>query len=421
MDFKRDNSVQNKLSISRKYWYVPVLVFAVLAAFYVKSNLGDASYFVSRDEIQTAAVQYGDFQVNIRATGVLKPTDMRWVSSRVAGKVEQILVKPGTQVQVGEKLMILTNPELEIELEKIRWQVKATKADNIASDIELESELLALENEVTDAKFAYESAKLKLDAENELLLQGNSALSKIDYERSKLDTQRHVQRWKAQEQRLKKMKENLQAKRAANEAKLGQVENDLSRVERQVDNLSIVASITGVVQKVPVLLGQQSEIGSNMALIADPASLIAELKVQELQVRDVVLGQKVTIDTRNSETVGEVIRIDPAVEDGMVQIDVRLPKDLPSEVRPDLNVDGSIEVAKIADTMHVKRPAFAPRNRQVELYRLSADKGFAQKLPVMLGTNSVNEVQVVSGLQRGDVIVISDTSSWSQHSEVKIN
>jgi HlyD family secretion protein len=176
-----------------------------------------------------------------------------------------------------------------------------------------------------------------------------------------------------------------------------------------------------VIQQVSLALGQQVQVGGSVVLIADQRSLFAELQVQENKVSDIALGQTVVVDTRSNKISGEVIRIDPAVNNGMVQIDVQLNSELPNDARPDLTVDGLIEVSNIADTLYVKRPVFAPRYSDAGLYKLINDKEFAQKQKVKLGQSSVNQIQILSGLVVGDEIIISDTTSWQEHQEVMIN
>ncbi|MBQ4879962.1 HlyD family efflux transporter periplasmic adaptor subunit [Pseudoalteromonas luteoviolacea] len=421
MDVKRSEANNRSRRHGKKWIYIFAVAVISVAGYLFKGIFGNASYIVDQDNIQLAKVTSGDFKVNVRSSGVLRPTDIRWVSSRVSGKVEQIHVKPGNVVTMGEKLVTLSDPELFVELDKSRWQVRATEAENTAALVEMESQLLQLDNAVTEAKFGYESAKLRLDAEEQLLKAGNGSISTIEYEKTKLEVQQFYSRWEAQKERKKKMVENLSARIIANEAKLGQIQNDFERVRQQVEDLVVTATITGVVQEVPLLLGQQSAVGSNIALIAEPTSLIAELQVQELQIRNVELGQNVVIDTRSSLIEGAVSRINPAVENGVVQVEVKLLSDLPAEARPDLNIEGNIEVSNIQDTLFVRRPSFSPANRRVGLYKLDETLAFAQKTQVQLGVSSVNEVQVLAGLKVGDTIVISDTSAWATHETVKIN
>jgi HlyD family secretion protein len=418
MDIQREKKIT---PLWRKYWYVPIVLMLAFATYKLKSFMGDASFIVKQSELVTAVVEQGRFQVNVRATGVLKPVYIRWVSAQVSGRVEQAFVKAGALVSKGQILMQLSNPELHRELEKARWEFEAKKAENYAAYITLESQLLDLENSVVEADYSYQISKLKLDAETQLIAQKNATVSALDYQHSQLAVKQKNQYWLSQKQKVEKMKASLLASKTAQQARLGLVENNYQRIKDQVDALAVKATTNGVIQQVSLALGEQVQVGGSVVLIADQRSLFAELQVQENKVSDIALGQTVVVDTRSNKISGEVIRIDPAVNNGMVQIDVQLNSELPNDARPDLTVDGLIEVSNIADTLYVKRPVFAPRYSDAGLYKLINDKEFAQKQKVKLGQSSVNQIQILSGLVVGDEIIISDTTSWQEHQEVMIN
>ena len=418
MDIQREKQA---IPLWRKYWYVPVVLMLALGTYKLKTFIGDASFIVNKSELVTAVVTQGRFQVNVRATGVLKPVYIRWVSAQVSGRVEQAFVKAGANVIKGQTLMQLSNPELHRELEKARWEFEAKKAENYAAYVSLESQLLDLENSVVEADYSYQSSKLKLDAETQLIEQKNATVSALDYQRSQLAVKQQNQYWLSQQQKVEKMKASLLASKTAQKARLGLVENNYQRIKDQVDALSVKATTNGVVQQVSLELGEQVQVGSSVALIADQRSLFAELQVQEIKVSDISIGQTVVVDTRTSKIKGNVIRIDPAVTAGIVQVDVKLTSILPNEARPDLTIDALIEISNIDSALYVKRPAFAPRNSQATLYRLSKDDKFAQKQKVALGQSSVNQIQILSGLAVGDEVIISDTSDWQEHNEIMIN
>ena len=405
----------------KKYWFVLPVTIVALGSYSLKTNLGNASYFIDRSQVVTATVEQGDFRVNVRATGVLKPLNIRWVSSQVSGRAEQVFVKAGAKVNQGDMLVQLSNPELHRNLEKARWELEAKKAESHVAWVTLESQFVDLENSVLSAEYSYQSAKLKLDAETALLAQGNATVSALEYQRSQLAVKQQQQFWQAQQQKADKMQANMAATKVAQQARIGLVENNYQRVKEQVAALQVKASTSGVVQQVSLELGERAQVGDSVALIADQKSLFAELQVQEVRVRDIALGQLVTIDTRTSEITGEVIRIDPAVTAGMVLVDVMLTSELPVEARPELTVDGLIAISNIENTLYVKRPVYAPRHSQIGLFKLSENQQFASKATVALGQSSVNKIQVLNGLVLGDEIIISDTSNWQEHQEIKIN
>jgi len=410
-----------KAPLWRQYWYLAVGVPLISLTVFLKGAVGSASFIVEKNELVIATVKQGNFRVNVRATGVLKPEDIRWVSSQVSGRVEQAFVKAGAIVTQGQILMQLSNPELHRELEQARWEFEAKKAENYAAFVALESQLLDLKNSVVEADYSYQGSKLKLDAETHLFEQKNGTVSALDYQRSQLEVKQKMQYWQSQKQKVTKMEANLLASKTAQQARLGLVENNYLRIKDQVDSLAIKATTNGVVQQVSLVLGEQAQVGGSVALIADQKSLFAELQVQEIKVSDIVLGQAVVIDTRTSRIIGEVIRIDPAVNAGMVQVDVKLNSALPNEARPDLTVDGLIEISNIDNALYVKRPVFAPKHSKTGLFRLTKDEQFAQKQTVALGQSSVNQIQILSVLTAGDEVIISDTSDWQQHQEIMIN
>jgi len=405
----------------KKYGVVLPVFILLIGTYSLRNVLGNASYFIERSAVVTAKVEQGDFRVNVRATGVLKPLNIRWVSSQVSGRAEQVFVKAGAEVNKGDVLVQLSNPELHRNLEKARWELEATKAESHVAFVMLESQMVDLKNSVLSAEYSYQSAKLKLDAETALLAQGNATVSALEYQRSQLTVKQQKQYWHAQQQKTEKMKASMAATKIAQQARIGLVENNYQRVKEQVAALQVRSSTSGVVQQVSLELGERAQVGDSVALVADQNTLFAELQVQEVRVRDIALGQLVTIDTRTSEIIGEVTRIDPAVKSGMVLVDVKLISDLPTEARPELTVDGLIAISNIENALYVKRPVYAPRHTKVGLYKLSQDQQFASKYSVGLGQSSVNKIQIIEGLMLGDEIIISDTSSWQEHQEIKIN
>jgi len=410
-----------KKTLWKKYWYVLPVFILFIGTYSLRNVLGNASYFIERNALVIAKVEQGDFRVNVRATGVLKPLNIRWVSSQVSGRAEQVFVKAGAKVNKGDVLVQLSNPELHRNLEKARWELEAKKAESHVAFVMLESQMVDLKNSVLSAEYSYQSAKLKLDAETELLAQGNATVSALEHQRSQLAVKQQMQSWLAQQQKTEKMKANMAATQVAQQARIGLVKNNYQRVKEQVASLQVRASTSGVVQQVSLQLGERAQVGDSVALVADQNTLFAELQVQEVRVRDIALGQLVTLDTRTSEIVGEVIRIDPAVKAGMVLVDVKITSELPVEARPELTVDGLIAISHIENTLFVKRPVYAPRHTKTGLYKLSQDQQFASKHFVGLGQSSVNKIQILDGLLVGDEIIISDTSSWQEHQEIKIN
>lgn len=418
MDIQREPM---PISRWRKYWYLIPMILLIVALIWARSFFGDTAYLVEKQTLRLAQIERGPFTVEIRGTGTLKPQQVRWISSQVAGRVEQLFVKPGTYVESGDPLLQLSNPQLNRELEQAQWELKATRAENQASRVALESQLLELENQVEEARFQYNSTKLKLDAEKELMAQGRGSISKIEFQRTQLAVKQQYQRWQGQVRRLEKMRENMASNLIAQAARLELIENNYQQKKQLVENLTVKASNSGVVQNLSLELGQQMAVGSSVGTIANQSDLYAELSVQELQIKDIALGHKVIVDTRSSNIAGRVTRIDPAVKSGMVTIDVALTDALPAEARPDLNVEGRIIIRDIDDTLFVKRPAYAPANAKLKVFRLTDNQMFADLTAVETGLSSVSQIEIKSGLKPGDTIIISDISKWQNHSRIMLN
>lgn len=379
-----------------------------------------AGYSANGSNLALGEVKKGQFKVSVRGNGVLVPRYIRWLAANVSGRVEVIHAKPGAKVLPGDIIIQLSNPQLVQQAEEIRWELEAMQAENLALSVSLASELLDQEAGVLNAKMNYDSAKIKVDAEKTLLDEGNATVSKIDYQRSVLETNQFFARWNIEKQRIEKQRELKSARINASKARLNKLEKTLARAEHQVSSLTIRASLEGVLQAMPLEPGQQVNLGDNIAKLARQDDLIAEIGIPERQIRDVAIGQLVLVDTRLSIIEGEVIRIDPAVENGTVQVDVAFSDRLPTEARPDLTISGTIEVAKMSDTLFVGRPTFAQSRSQTSVYKLSQDGSYAEKVAVQFGIGSSNEIQILTGLQSGEKIILSDNSAWEHLDRISI-
>lgn len=390
-------------------------------AFYYSLLFAQSGVSIAKETLIYGEVKQGDFSVSVRGAGLLVPDKIQWLSASVDAHVERIVVKPGKAVKKGELIIELSNLQLQQLLEETRWELTAKIAESKASQVEQKSALLGKEALMLDAQLSYESSKLKLDAQQELFNKKSGAVSKIDYEKTKLETKQFKQRWTIQEKIVQSMHENITAQNNARESRLHKMRKTLERAEQQVKNLMVYASIDSVVQEVAVEPGQRISMGSNLAKLAQRDSLIAELQVAELLIGEVNIGQQVVIDTRNSKVNGKVIRVDPAVVNGKVQVDVAFTEALPADARPDLSVDGVIRITDIANTLYVGRPLFAQSSSASMLYKLDAQEDFAYRIKVNLGKGSVNKIQVIDGLALGDKIIISDPSRWQEHEKIRLN
>ena len=380
-----------------------------------------ADIVIDNDTLVYGEVKQGQFSISVRGAGLLVPDKIKWLAASVDGHVERVVVKPGKAVQKGELIIELSNPRLKQLQEETKWELEAMIAESKASKAEQKSGLLFQKARMLDAKLNYKSSQLRLDAQQELFNNKTGAVSKIDYEKTKLETQQFKQRWQIQEEVLRSMTDNIVVQDNARNSRINKMQKTLERAEQQVKDLMIYASLDSVVQDVAVEPGQRVNMGSNLAKLAQQDSLIAELQVAELLIGEVKLGQQVTIDTRNNKVNGVVSRVDPAVVNGNVQVDVTFTEQLPTDARPDLSVDGEIKITDIADTLYVSRPIFSQRQSNSTLYKLSSDGNIAQRTQVQLGKGSSNQIQVIEGLSVGDRIITSDSSSWQTYQKIRIN
>jgi HlyD family secretion protein len=417
-----DISITKKKTFNTKrYVVVFLLTLPVLFAVNYLWFLGQADFSIDRESMVFSEVKRGNFTVSVRGTGVLVPDNIQWLSAGVDAKVEKLVAKAGNIVKTGDLIVELSNPQLVQQLAEAQWELDAQDAETKADKIAQESALLEQKANVLNAKLNYESSLLEYNAQTELLDHSTGIVSKINYQRTHLETDQFKQRWLISQERLAKMQENLQAQENARAARLNKTRKSLERIQQQVDDLQVKATMNSIVLEMPLEPGQRIMLGDNIAKLVQQDSLIAEIQVPEIQIRDVAVGQRVIIDTRNNKIEGLVARVDPAVINGNVQVDVVFSESLPDDARPDLSVDGEIIITEIADTLYVDRPLFAQSRSNSSFYKLIEDGQFAERVEVMAGYGSVNQIQIIEGLQAGDKIITSDPSRLETYKKIRIN
>lgn len=419
--------MDTKRQITKPSWWknpktlITALSLGLLVIFYfVSQRFTSADLQVNSDHLIYSQVKQGPMTISVSGNGILAPENIQWLAARVSGRVEQVIVKAGTQVKQGDVIAVLSNPELQQQSEEFRWELEALLAQIEALKVELESSVLQQQALVLKAQFSYESANLQLTAEKQLIENDTGVVSQINYQKTQMNVSQLMRTWEIQQQLASKFALNMAAKVKAKNAELNKLAKILQRSEERIASLSIKAPMNGIVQESDLKPGQQVAIGGLVAKIADPKSLFAELQLSELNIGEVALGQTAEIDTRNGIVAGEVIRIDPNVIDGNVQVDVKILQILPKNARPDLSITGKINTSELQDTLYVQRPAFVRANANSSLYRLD-QQGYAHKVTVQLGKSSVSQIQVLSGLEAGDQIVLSDTTDWQIHNTVLLN
>jgi multidrug efflux pump subunit AcrA (membrane-fusion protein) len=407
---------------ARNRWLTGLGVVTLVAVLvYSLAFASNSTYVVNNDMLLTSKVEQGELAINVRGIGVLAAKDVRWLATNVDGKVERIFAKAGAIVKQGDVIMELSNVQLQQTLEETKWEVDELEAQTQALKVSLESQVLDQEAAVINEKLNYERALLTLNAQNTLMGQGINAVSQIDHEAIKIEVAQNKQRWQLAIKRLAKQKENVAAQMLANRARVERMRKILERAEQQVASLEVRASIDAIVEAMPLELGQQVRAGTNLARLAKRDEFIAELRIPETQIQEIVIGQTVILDTRNSQARGIVKRIDPTVSNGSVQVDVDIVGPTPGEARPELTIEGSIEVVRIPDALYVKRPMFAKSYGDAFVYLLGADGKVATKHPVTFGKSSSALIEIKNGLSVGQEIIISDVSTWESHQQISIN
>lgn len=411
---------QNKSFYQRyKYFLWGALLLSLAGFSFYQSDWG--TYSIAKSSLLIAEVEKGDFVVKVRAPGTLAPRDIRWISSRVAGRAERVWIKPGAKVKAGDLLFELTNPTLMRTLEEITWELEAQEAETRAELVNLESQLLDQSARVFNAKLDFETISMRLKAESSLFESGAQVVSTLDHARTKLEAQQMAERWKIEQARFSKMEEKVAAQKLALAARLKKMRKTLQSQQEKVDNLKIYASIDSVIQDIAIESGQRVQIGTNLAKLAKQDDLIAELKIPELLIKEVALDQLVTIDTRNNVIQGKVSRIAPSVSANTVQVDVELMGDLPKDARPDLSVDAEIIVAEIKESLFIQRPHYAQSHRNLSVFKLDATGNSASRTTISLGQGSARQIEIKEGLNVGERIIISEHDELKRFDHISLN
>lgn len=416
MDIARPELKQRKRR--RQLTLSAVVVALVAAAGIGLAKLGPALPSVERSSVLIDTVKRGELLREVRGPGTLVPKEIRWIAAETAARVERIVVKPGAAVEPDTVILELSNPELEEQLLAAKAAVTAAESDLAAKRTDLKSKLLDEQSALAAATSDYETARMQAEAEKSVAEKG--VIPAVQYKKSLVTLEQLKTRMTIEQQRVTEFGHNIAAQLAAEQARLNQLVGTRELRQRQVDALHLRAGIAGVLQQVPLEEGQQVAAGTNLARVARPGELMAELRIAETQAKDVTLDQPVRVDTRNGIVEGRVLRVDPAVQNGSVQVDVELTGKLPPGARPDLSVDGTIEIERLPDVLYVGRPAFGQPDSEVRLFRVDPTDGVAARVPVRLGKSSVNQIEVSQGLAVGDRVVLSDTSAYDQYDRIRL-
>jgi len=382
------------------------------------SRLKPAAPSVDRSGVLVDTVKRGPMLREVRGLGTLVPEDIRWISATADGRVERIRVLAGTMVKADTVIVELSNPDLELQALDSESQARAAEASYKELQVRLKSQLLDQKASAARVQADFEQAKMQADTNGELARQG--LIADLTRKLSDVAARELGNRNSIEQERLAIASEAVDAQLAAQRAILEQRQAEARLRRSQVVALAVKPGIAGMLQQVPVEQGQRVTVGTNLARVAVPDRLKAVIRVPETQAKDVQIGQTATVDTRNGVVTGKVSRIDPAAQNGTVTVDVALEGELPQGARPDLTVDGTIELERLTDIVYVGRPAQAQPGGTVGLFKLDPDGVGATRVKVGLGRSSVSTIEVTSGLQPGDQVVLSDTSAWDAYDRIRL-
>jgi HlyD family secretion protein len=394
-------------------------LFGIAAITLGLSQLKPASPSVEKETVWIDTVKRGPMLRQVRGTGTLVPEQFHWIPAATQGRVEEIYVRPGTTVKADTPILRLSNPQLELEVRDAELQLKGAQAELENQKAKLETQKMDLEAAAAQMKAAYVEAQLRAEADEALAKDG--LVAEITLKISKAKAEDLATRYEIEKRRINVLQDSLSAQLGTQEARVDQALALYDLKRKQLNDLRVRAGSNGVLQQLPVEVGQQVTAGSILAKVAQPERLKAELKIAETQAKDIAVGQTAAIDTRNGVVEGRVSRIDPASQGGTVTVDVTLIGALPKGARPDLTVDGTIELERLTNVLYVGRPASGQEHSSVGLFKLSTDRTEAGRTTVKLGRSSVNTIEILDGLKEGDQVILSDMAAWDSFDQIRLN
>jgi HlyD family secretion protein len=394
------------------------------------SKLKPAAPGVEMSTLWPDSVKRGPMLRQVRGLGTLVPEDTMLITARTDGRIDRILIRPGAQVRPDSVVMMLSSPDLQNTLLTAEFALKGAEADYENLKVTLQKSLLDMQAGAAQVEADYNTAKLQADRDNALAKE--NLLPEVDAKISRVKADQLAERLKIEKQRLSTYTDQEKAQLGAQKVKVEQFRADYNLKKDQVDQLKVRAGFEGVLQALPPPLvqveeGQKVLAGAPLGKVAQPRHLKAELKIAETQVKDIVIGQPAEIDTRlagggsNGLIEGHVSRIDPSILNGTVTVDVALKGDLPLGAKPDLSVDGTIQLEKLDDVVFVGRPVFGQQDSTVQLFKIDADGKYASKVKVTFGRSSVSTIEVKDGLKVGDRVILSDMSAYDNYDRIKLN
>jgi HlyD family secretion protein len=416
MDIQRPSNAKAK-KIKRAL-YVTVAVVVIAGVTLGLSRLKPAAPSVDRGTVWTDTVKRGPMLREVRGLGTLVPLDIHWIAALTTARVDKIVIRPGHLVEPNTVILEMSDPAVAQTLLDAEYQFKGAQADLANLKVQVNSELLSQKANEASVRSDYEQAATDHELNYKLHQEGLG--SEKDEKLSKVRAEQLKIRIGLEEERTRVAADSAAARIQAQEAHVEQARAMYELRKSQADALHVRAGITGVLQLLPVDVGQSVAVGTNIARVADPKKLKAEIKIAETQAKDIVIGQSATVDTRNGIVNGHVIRIDPSVVNGTVTVDVGIDDPLPLGARADLSVDGTITLENLKDVLYVGRPVHGQTDATISLFKVMPDDSDAERVNVKLGRSSVNTVEILSGLNVGDKVILSDMSQWDNVDRIRL-
>lgn len=417
MDIPRPNAAKEKRK--KRIIYSVIAAVALIGITVALSRLKPAAPTVERNLVWIDTVKRGPMVRQVRGLGTLVPEEIRWIAARTQGRVDKIILRPGAVVEPGSLILELTNPDVESNAANAQSQLLAAEAQLSNLRVQLESQLLAAEATASRARSNSETAKLQAQVREELFRDG--LVSEVELRLFRATAAEAQVSNDIEQKRYAFAQESIAPQLAVQEAEVARLRSLAKLRQDELEALRVRSTMSGVLSALPVEVGAQVQPGTNLARVADPTRLKAEVRIAETQAKDIAIGQVSMIDTRNGVVEGRVARIDPAVQNGTVLVDVHIPGELPRGARPDLSVDGTIELERLDDVIFVGRPAFGQERSTVGIFRLDPASSDAVRTQVQLGRSSVNTIEIIGGLQPGDRVILSDMSQWDANDRIRLN
>jgi HlyD family secretion protein len=417
MDVKREGVAKRRRMMFALY-FLPLAIVVTFAGYRV-AQLEPAAPSVEFATLWPDTVKRGPMVRDVKGIGTLVPEEIVWIPAKSEGQVEKVLRKSGEPVQASTVLVVLSNPDLELQASDLEWQIRQAEAGLADLRVKLKSQRFDSEAAVRRAETTMEQAALTMDKKQQLF---NMQLE------PEINVKEAVSNWKqarntheAERQKLDILADSQQAQIESSKVQIDKLRAAWERKKQQVRELVIRAGTEGVLQEINLQVGQRIQPGTVLAKVARPENLKAELKISETQAKDIVLGQKASIDTRLGIIPAHVVRIDPNVINGTRTVDCKLDGPLPSGAVPDLSIDGTVEFERLEDVLYIGRPVFGQPNSQVSLFKVSPDGKSASRVIVKLGRASVTSIEVLEGLSEGDRVILSDMSAQDQYQKIQLN